>query len=268
VFYYRTVFESSTVFDMPDDDPAARTFRAGPVRIRVSAARRETGQPPRERLSADRIVEVALAQMKERGYEAVSMRSVARELGTGAASLYAHVANRDELDTLVLERVASRLEVPDPDPERWQEQLREVMVQMLALYDEHPGVARASLGMVPMSPRLMHITDRLAALLRAGGVTDQATAWFLDLVALYVSSVAVERDVWRSREGLAADHDQHHEVVHQFFRDLPEAEFPVLSSLSAALANGDQDDRFGFGLDVLIAGVVAYSRGPGQSTDG
>jgi AcrR family transcriptional regulator len=261
VFYYRTVFESSTVFDMSDDDPTSRTFRAGPVRIRVSAGRPDAADPaaPRMRLSADRIVEVALSQMRERGYDAVSMRSVARELGTGAASLYAHVANRDELDTLVLERVSSRLEVPDPDPERWQEQVHDVMVQMLALYDEHPGVARASLGMVPMSPRLVHITDRLAALLRAGGIHDQAIAWFLDLMGLYVSSVAVERDVWRNREGLAADHEQHHEVVHQFFRDLPEDEFPVLASLASALANGDQDDRFGFGLDVLIAGVTAYS---------
>ena len=132
-----------------DDSTAPSAAPAGPVRIRVSTS----GPPPRERLSADRIVEVALAQMKERGYEAVSMRSVARELGTGAASLYAHVANRNELDALVLERVASRVEVPDPDPAHWQEQLRGVMVAMLALFDEHPGVARASLGMIPTSPR-------------------------------------------------------------------------------------------------------------------
>jgi AcrR family transcriptional regulator len=251
------MFESSTVFDMPDEDPTVRTFHAGPVRIRVSAGHRE-GREPRERLSADRIVEVALAQMRQRGYDAVSMRSIARELGTGAASLYAHVANRDELDALVLERVASRLEVPDPDPERWQEQLRGVLVQMLALYDEHPGVARASLGMIPMSPRLLRTADRLAALLKSGGITDQAVAWFIDLLGLYVSSVAVERDVWRTRQ--MGEHDEHHDAVHQFFRELPDSEFPVLAAIADAMAAGDADERFGFGLDVLIAGVTAYSR--------
>lgn len=238
-------------------DPTARTFRAGPVRIRVRAGT----PPPRERLSTDRIIEVALAQMKARGYDAVSMRSVARELGTGAASLYAHVANRNELDALVLERVSSRLEVPDPDPDHWQEQLREVMVRLLALYDEHPGVARASQGMIPMSPRVLQVTDRLAALLRAGGVPDQAAAWFLDLMGLYVSSVAVERDVWRNRGALSEDHDDHHELVHQFFRDLPDDEFPVLASLAEALAAGGPDDRFGFGVDLLIAGLAAYADG-------
>lgn len=242
----------------PADDPhdPARTFRAGPVRIRVTAA----GPPARERLSADRIVEVALAQMKERGYEAVSMRSVARELGTGAASLYAHVANRNELDALVLERVASRVDVPDPDPERWQEQLREVMVGMLALFDEHPGVARASLGIVPTSPRILRTSDRLLALLRAGRVPDQLAAWFLDLMALYISSVAVERDVWRNRGALSDDHDEHQEAVHQFFRDLPDDEFPVLASMAAAMAAGGPDERFEFGMDVLIAGVAALAR--------
>jgi AcrR family transcriptional regulator len=252
------------VFDMgyPDDDrddsggTGARVFRAGPVRIRVNAG----SPPPRERLSADRIVEVALSQMKERGYEAVSMRSVARELGTGAASLYAHVANRNELDALVLERVASRIEVPDPDPERWQEQVREVMVTMLALFDEHPGVARASLGMVPMSPRILRTSDRLLALLRAGEIPDQLAAWFLDLMALYISSVAVERDVWRTRGEFSEDHEDHHEVVHQFFRDLPDDEFPMLASMASAMAAGGPDERFEFGVEVLIAGVAALAR--------
>src|SRR5437868_15246901 len=57
---------------------------------------------PADRLSTDRIVEVAIDQMRERGYDAVTMRSIARELGTGPASLYAHVANRAELDQLVV----------------------------------------------------------------------------------------------------------------------------------------------------------------------
>jgi AcrR family transcriptional regulator len=244
------------VFDMSQDDPTSRTFQAGPVRIRVSAG--DAGR--RERLSADRIVDVALAQLKVHGYDAVSMRSIARELGTGAASLYAHVASRDELDVLLLERVGSLLEIPDPDPERWQEQIAEVMTQMLALYDAHPGVARASLGIIPMSPRMLVATERLSAILRAGEVPDQAIAWFLDLMGLYVSSVAVERDVWRTRESIAHDHDQHHDVVHQFFRDLPAEEFPVLASLSGALATGDHDDRFRFGVETLVAGLAAYPR--------
>src|SRR4051794_26358015 len=55
-----------------------------------------------DRLWADGIVTVAVEQLRERGYDAVTMRSIAGELGPGPASLYAHVANRAELDQLVV----------------------------------------------------------------------------------------------------------------------------------------------------------------------
>lgn len=245
---------------MTGDPRSERTFHAGPVRIRVTSGRGDRTRP-KERLSVERIVDVALAQMRESGYESVSMRSIARALDTGPASLYAHVANRDELDALVIERVVSQLDVPVPDPARWREQLRDLMLQMMALYQAHPGVARASLGIIPMSPRMLEKTDRIAALLTAGGVPEQAAAWFLDQMALYVSSVAVEQDVWRGR---GAWSEEHHQTVHQFFSDLPEAEFPVLASLAAAMARGDHDDRFGFGVDLLVAGIAAYADGSMQ----
>ncbi len=76
------------------DEAVARekTFKFGPVTVRVPA---DEAAAPKERLSRDRIVDIALEQMAESGYDAVSMRSIARALGTGPASLYAHVANKD-----------------------------------------------------------------------------------------------------------------------------------------------------------------------------
>jgi hypothetical protein len=40
-------------------------------------------------------------------------------LGTGSASLYAHVASQDELIELMVDRIAGDIEVPEPDPSRW-----------------------------------------------------------------------------------------------------------------------------------------------------
>src|SRR4051812_8669584 len=153
---------------------------------------RPRGSTSAERLSADRIVQVAVDQMREHGYDAVTMRSIARELGTGPASLYAHVANRAELDQLVVGRVCSQWRIPDPDPERWGEQLREALVELLELYRANPGVARCTLGMIPLDAGMLAATERLVALLRAGRVQDQHAAWFIDVASLYVASVAVE----------------------------------------------------------------------------
>ena len=90
-----------------------------------------------------------MSLMAREGYDAVSMRSLARELGTGPASLYTHVANREELDQLVLERVVAEVPMPEPDPDRWQEQVKQLLRDILDAYQAHPGSARAAMGLLP-----------------------------------------------------------------------------------------------------------------------
>jgi AcrR family transcriptional regulator len=231
---------------------------AGQGRVRHASA---------ERLSVDRIVEAAMDQMREHGYDAVTMRSIARELGTGPASLYAHVANRAELDQLVVGRVCSQWAIPEPDPESWDDQLRDSMIDLLALYRANPGVARCTLGMIPLDPGLMVVTERLLAILRAGDVADQHAAWFVDVGSLFVASVAVEEDIWRQR---AAGHDPEKVTeeavvgnVRSVLEQLPTEHFPLLNSLAIILTTGSGDDRFRFGIDLLIGGLKAMGERDG-----
>ena len=67
------------------------------------------------------------------GLDAVSMRRLAEELDTGPASLYWHVGSKDGLLDLVLDAIIGEQHVPDPEPERWQEQLKEVARTMRAM---------------------------------------------------------------------------------------------------------------------------------------
>ncbi len=215
-----------------------------------------------ERLSADRIVDVAIEQMRESGYDAVTMRSIARQLDTGPASLYAHVAGREELDQLVVARVSEQWQLPDPDPEHWDDQLRRAMHELLEIYRAHPGVARCTMGMIPTTPGSLVSAERLLALLRAGGVADQHAAWFLDVASLYVSAIAMEEDIWRERATMAADPDVEGHVVDsvgRLFASLPAEHFPMLTSMAAALTTGSGDARFGFGVDLLVGGLKSLS---------
>jgi len=243
----------------------------------VLGGRRDAGLGPgrarragaADRLSTDRIVQVAIDQMREQGYDAVTMRSIARELGTGPASLYAHVANRAELDQLVVGRVCSQWHVPDPDPTRWDDQLRESLVELLEVYRANPGVARCTLGMVPLEPGLLIVSERLLALLKSGAVADQHAAWFLDVASLYVASVAVEEDIWRERhrgqdpdEAAATKHLEEDAVaaeVRTVFESLPAEHFPFLTALAGTMAAGSADERFAFGVDLLVSGLKAMS---------
>ena len=85
--------------------------------------------------------------------DGLSMRRVAQELGTGAASLYWHVRNKDELFQLVFDRVTREIVLPEPDPARWQDQLKLLGYEMRKALSKHRDVARISFGRVPAARR-------------------------------------------------------------------------------------------------------------------
>jgi AcrR family transcriptional regulator len=257
---------SSTLFDMADGDDRERTWQAGPVRVRVTlpSGRRGERPEPKERLTTERIVDAAMELMKREGYDAVSMRSLARELDTGPASLYAHIANRDELDQHVIDRISAMVQLPEPDPERWDEQLKEAFREMLQLYRAHPGAARAAMGMIPTMEGGFRAAEGLMAIAMAGGISPQAAAWFCDLAALYVGAIAYEEAIWTQREnstksGEEADHQAMDEQLRTFFEALPADRFPLIRRYAAEMTSGDGDQRFDFGIDVLVNGLAAVS---------
>ena len=241
-----------------------KIWQAGPLRIRVSAEAPE--ERPRERLTRDRIVDVALAQMKEKGYEAVSMRSIAKELGTGPASLYAHVANRDELDQLVVDRISGLVPSPEPDPERWDEQVVEYLHTVLGVYRAHPGAARATMGMIPTMPGPLRNAEDLMSLCVAGGIPEQYAAWACDMFALFIGAVAVEEDIWaeRGKSAAAAGRAYTEEAVvaavREHFAALPPEQYPLLSSHAQEMTQGSGEDRVGFALDLLVAGLKSMAQ--------
>lgn len=247
--------------------PEEVTEQVAAMVSRMLGGKKRTGSVAHERLSVDRIVAVAVEQLREHGYDAVTMRSIARELGTGPASLYAHVANRAELDQLVVGWVCGQWQVPDPDPDRWDEQVRNSLIELLEVYRANPGVARCTLGMIPLQPSLLMVTERLVALLKAGNVSDEHCAWFVDVASLYVASVAVEEDIWRERhrgqdpdEANAVEHLTEDAVVAEVrnvFGSLPREHFPLLSAMAETMTAGSADQRFAFGVDLLVGGLKA-----------
>ncbi|MGW6916235.1 TetR/AcrR family transcriptional regulator [Kitasatospora sp. NPDC054939] len=73
---------------------------------------------PRPGLTAAGVVAAGRRVIERDGIDALTMRSVATELGTAPASLYRHVADRDALLLAVLEQIAEGLpvDVPGGDP--------------------------------------------------------------------------------------------------------------------------------------------------------
>jgi AcrR family transcriptional regulator len=212
----------------------------------------------REPLNRERIVDAAMRLLVEQGYDAVSMRKVAQALGTGPASLYAHVANKKELDQLLVDRAAEDMEFPEPDPERWQEQLKDAMRTMLRVMRAYPKMARAAIGQVPLGERALLSTERILGILKAGNLPDQAAAWAVDLIPLYVTAVAFEETVQGASGWTAEDIERFVTELRGFFQSLPADRFPITIALAGALtAGGGGDERFEFGIQVIVAGLAS-----------
>jgi AcrR family transcriptional regulator len=224
---------------------------------RGRAAARAT--PAREPLTRDRIVDAAFRIVDAGGLDAVSMRSVADALGTGPASLYAHVSGKEELLSLLIERLAGEMRLPEPDPERWQEQVKELVRELHSVLLAHRDLARASLGSTPLGEGALRVSERMIEILGLGGLPKRVIAHAVELLPLYAVATAYEQSL--SDERAATEEGARYlEEVDAYLAALPADRFPHLAAFAPELAQGDAGERFEFGLDVLVAGLAAYGR--------
>lgn len=219
------------------------------------------GRAPRKpALSQEAIVTAALEIIDAEGMDALSMRRVAQRFDTGAASLYAYVANKEELVELVVDRVNGEVRIPVADPERWREQLREALLAIRDVYASHRDLGRALIGAVPMGPNSLECSERLLSILRAGGLSKQVCAFAVDLMSMYTVMSGLEMGGQDTMHGTTdEERAAYYTRIQDYFASLPAARFPTLMSLGAELTSGDGDERFLFGVEVLLLGVVAYA---------
>jgi len=218
-----------------------------------------TRQSRQRGLSQAAIIDAALDIIDREGLDALTMRTVAHALGTGPASLYAHVGSKEQLIELVVERVIGEVHfIGEPDPARWEEQLKETAHEMRRVFASHGDLARASFGRIPVGENAMRGAESMMAVLRAGGLSDRVTALAVDLLSLYVMGIAYE-------DGLARGTEPEQFVdfiaeLRSYFESLPADRFPNFVSLAEQLTSGDENTRFEFGLEVLIRGLEAVSK--------
>ncbi|CAM05728.1 TetR family transcriptional regulator [Saccharopolyspora erythraea NRRL 2338] len=219
------------------------------------AGRSRAGRQP---LSLEAIVGTALGLMDREGLDAVSMRRVAQELGTGAASLYAYVRNKSELHELMLDLVIGEIPVPEPDPARWRDQLKQIARDQVRVFAEHPGIAQVVMRTpAPTGPNALAMMEAVLAILRSAGLPDRVVAFAADLLALYPNAVALERS---AAFGLPAEElGERMSQVERYFSQLPRETFPTIVALLPSLMAGEGDERFEFGLEVIMRGLESWA---------
>lgn len=232
----------------PRQRRAARHAQPAPARPRQS--RRNAP------ITVDRITDAALEIIANKGYEAMTMRSVAGLLDTGPASLYAHVVNKADIDELIIGRLCNQLILPEPDPAAWRAQTLDVCTQLRDQYLNYPGISRAALSMVVTNLDVLRVNEGMLAILITGGIDPQAAAWAIDALFLYVGAYALEISLSANRQselndGWVMSIDERAELVARFSA-LPADRFPQTRRYAAELTSGSGHERFDFSLGLIM----------------
>lgn len=134
----------------------------GPASIWMRPERAAAGRPAQR--SRAEITAVAIAIADREGLDAVSMRRVAAELGTGAASLYRYVDTREELLDLMSDATAAEYSPPGPDGD-WLAGLLAMAEQTREIMRRHAWLPGRVLTRPVIGPNGLAVLERYLGLL-------------------------------------------------------------------------------------------------------
>jgi AcrR family transcriptional regulator len=204
-------------------------------------------------------VAAAIGLADAEGLQAVSIRRVAAAQRTRPMGLYSHIARKDDLLDLMLDRVLGEVLV-DQLPADWREALRAIARHTRAAARRHPWIAGA-LGQRPaIGPNGMrHREQSLAAvagldvdLFRKGALLEAVDAYTIGHVTMELAEHETRR-----RERLSGP--QWRTAMQSYLqRLLDTGDYPHLAGqgLDAGPAPDEEQRRFDAGLDWLLTGFT------------
>ncbi|MET7451866.1 TetR/AcrR family transcriptional regulator [Streptomyces sp. NPDC005574] len=226
------------------------------------AARRGPSGGRKKPITVDAIVSTAFGIVEREGYEALTMRRVATALETGPSSLYAHLVNKEDLDELLIGRLCAQVELPEPDPAGWRQQIIDVCTGLRDQYLRYPGISRAAFAAAPSNRDTLRVGEGMLAILLAGGIDPQTAAYAIDSLTLYVNAYSLEVSLANRRLN-SSDDDWvvSREELLRRFAALPDT-FPHTKRYAAELTAGTVHDRFDFTLGLMVDGLPGARREP------
>jgi AcrR family transcriptional regulator len=224
----------------------------------------------RARFSREQIAAAALAIADAEGFEAVSMRRIAAELGAGTMSLYRYISAKGDLVALMDDALMAESLVPDGElPPDWREALTLIARRTRAAHLRHPWAIVALQGRGAagqdgsFGPNgLRHFEQSLAAL-DSAPLDVAAKLELLTIVDDYVFGSVLRASEMQDRS--EADPEAAAPIVEFITAQLATGAFPRIAAMSqdpaaARLAEPDRvEARFERGLALLIehaAGVL------------
>jgi AcrR family transcriptional regulator len=222
------------------------------------------------------VLESAVALADRDGLGALTMRSLARELGIEAMSLYHHVANKEDLLDGVVDVVAAEIQdavgkleplADDAHRSAWKPAMRRQILTARAVLLRHPWATTVLESRTSVSLPVVRYFDSLLGLMRRGGFSYDLAHHAMHALgsrALGFSQELFEPD--GAAAGSAADgaavagaDDAATAMLEQMAGEVPHM-IEMLAEISheepgSTLGWCDDQTEFEFGLDIILDGL-------------
>jgi AcrR family transcriptional regulator len=209
-------------------------------------------------LSRDLIVRAAVDLIERDGINAVSMRRLAAELGTGAMSLYNHVPNKAALLDGVAEYILTGMDLAADPAADWREAARSLARAFREVARRYPRSVMVVASRQPNSTVGMRPVELALATARAAGFDGREAVRVMRAVVNYVLGCLVH-EASRTEAKWASDGRA---LVDE--AELAAAGLVNVRELLPALAEHDSEADFEFGLELLISALDALPRTSGH----
>jgi AcrR family transcriptional regulator len=205
------------------------------------------------KFSRERLQLAALKLVDRDGLGGLTMRSLAAELGTGAMTLYNHVAHREDLEVLVVEAVLGEAKWPRVAHDDWRDDLRAVATSGWRAVRAHPHAIPLILTRRSQSPAMLELAERLLAPLARSGRSGQALLDSFRAVTAFVMGFAQAE----LAGPLTTQAGETPRAIIRRFRRLPKDRYPHLIEIAGAASKSRAEREFHAGLEMLLHGLAS-----------
>jgi AcrR family transcriptional regulator len=222
---------------------------------------RSGGRGPKPAVSVDEVITAAIALADRDGYEKVSIRAVAAELGLRPMSLYTYVPSKEALTVLMVDAVANE-DTPIPPDLPVRERMAVIAEQVRAELLTHPWLLEVPPWRLVLGPGRMRRYERQLAAIEGIGLSDLAMDRVIAVLSEFATgnarmAIAGQRSAAELTD--AQWWEQHGPLLTEL---MPVEEFPLSSRIGAVVgeryqAPSDPEGAFVFGLAKLLDGILA-----------
>ena len=214
----------------------------------------DTKAPRAEGLSRDRIVAAAVELASVEGLGALSMRTLADQLGTAPMSLYRHVANKEDLLDAMIDVVFGEIDVPSGQLD-WKAEMRQRAIETRAALSRHRWANGLMESRTHPGPANSRYHNAFMGCLREAGFPFRQAVHAYNAVQSYTYGFCLQE----MHLGFETP-EESVELAAETLGDHAD-EYPYIAEVAAEFAKSggyDYDEEFEVALDLILDAIKKF----------